>query len=140
MKIRNISAMMALTLLLAACATSQIKNYAAANKPLAEQGSIKWSTYYSGLYDEVAHSNDRNKGAMMNRVNQMIMNSQAFEAGMITKDQFQYLQRAAQAGQATDDEQDFRRRMTAAAAAMKTTTPVTTNCNTYGSQTNCITR
>jgi len=134
-----------------------------ANRPLAEQGKIKWSDYYTEMYDRSNKITFPNKGATLERIATMIQVSKEYESGRISKDQFDHATRLAQAGQAKDDEaQDAAARQRMAAALQNTadgykrsaenyqraaqqpvptyTPPQQINCTTYGNQTNCSTR
>lgn len=100
---------------LAGCANQSVR-YADVNKPLAQQGKIKWSDYYKGLYDTAAQSGE--SGQFLMRASNMILAAQSYEDGRINKDQFEALQREARASQTIeDDAADQRRRAVFAAAA-----------------------
>jgi hypothetical protein len=100
----------------AGCAAPSMR-YAQQNKSRAEQGEIKWSDYYKGLYDVAARANE--SGQMLTRINAMIDAAQSYEMGNISKDQFEYLRRQAQAGQAVEDEAVSQQRQAAFAAMAK---------------------
>lgn len=162
MKIRNCLVVLTFAFALAACANAQLKNYAAVNKPLAENGQIKWSIYYSGLYDEVLNSSVPNRGSALERIAVMIQVSQAFESGNISKEQFDHMTRLTQAAQATDDDAQRDRSRVAMAAALQgisqsyqqssaaamqransyaaPATTVRTNCVATGNQVDCTTK
>lgn len=143
--------------LLAGCA-SPMQKYADSNLQLAEQGRLKWSEYYRGLYNAAANSSTQGRGVVMGRANAMIEVAQAYESQKITADQFAYFRREIQAAQAKDDDAATSQRIAAAAAAMRSMSesmarsteqtsykivqpaPVTTtntNCSTFGGQLNC---
>lgn len=117
---------------------------------------MKWSDYYKGAYDKTMNSNVPNKGRVMGRFNVLIQAAQSYEANAITKDQFDYLRREAQAANAVDNEDEDRRRRVAMLDALKAMNDAnarnnansgyqlvppakttTTNCHTSGSQLNC---
>lgn len=102
--------------LLTGCAGPSMR-YAEQNKPLAERGKMKWSDYYKGLYDTSARAGE--SGQMLMRINTMILAAQSYEGGTLSKDQFEYFRRQAQAGQVVDDEIADQRRRAAFAAAAK---------------------
>lgn len=58
------------------------------NKPLAEQGKIKWSDYYKGLYQQGLTLQSPIQPAFLEQVNNLIKRAQEYESGQITKDQF----------------------------------------------------
>ena len=119
---------------------------------------MKWSDYYKGAYDQTMKSNVPNKGRVMGRFNVLIQAAQSYEANAITKDQFDYLRREAQAANAVDNEDEDRRRRLAMLDALKAmndanarsnanggyqivppakTTTTTTNCRSNLGQVNC---
>ena len=96
------------------------------------------------------------RGRVMGRFNVLIQAAQSYEANSITKDQFDYLRREAQAANAVDNEDEDRRRRLAMLDVLKAmndanarsnatsdyqiTPPAQTtrtNCQTSGSQLNC---
>jgi hypothetical protein len=105
--------------LLSGCGVNPVNTYAGTNRPLAEQGVIKWSDYYKGLYSSVANSNTPGRGRTMARANVMIMAAISYEAGSITRDQFEYLRRDVQAGEASDSEQAAARRNAALTESLR---------------------
>lgn len=143
--------------MLVGCATTNVVNeYAIKNKPLAEQGLMKWSDYYKGAYDQTMNSNVTNKGRTMGRLNVLIQAAQSYEANAITKDQFDHLRREAQAANTIDNEDEERRRRLAMLEALKEMSAANarnnatsgyqivppakttrTNCNSLGGQFNC---
>lgn len=156
-RITRVCQALALAVALAACA-SPAEHYAEANQPLAEQGKLKWSEYYLGLYNSAAQSRTPTRARLMERANTMIEVAQSYENGKITSEQFQHLRRQVQAAQTADDDMEAQRRKAAALAVLqemnKTTaqnasesaytfvkpTPVTTtttNCNSFSGQVNC---
>lgn len=95
-------AVASLLLLLAGCAASyrqpqtdpkvaELRNYIETNKPLAESGAIKWSTYYAGLYNR--HVNIRTSPRIVQIINQMQWDAQQYENSSITKEEFEFRQR-----------------------------------------------
>lgn len=111
-----------LVCLLAGCASTrlaEIQAYAATNRPLAEAGTIKWSDYYLGLH-RVGVASGMPANTQM-RLNNMIRDAQQFEAGQITRDEFDYRRRAATAAETVDNERAReleRQRMSAIGDAM----------------------
>lgn len=98
---RCITALLAV-LLIGCAATNPANEYAIKNKPLAEQGQIKWSTYYTGLYNASMRSNDAGRANVMRRANSMIQIAMQYENGEIDRNQFEYHRRNAQAGEVAD--------------------------------------
>lgn len=79
--------------LLTACASGPTPqrvaydNYVSSNEARAESGAIKWSTYYEGLY---SHGAAANAPAYVLKANiEMIDHARDYEAGKITKPEFQ---------------------------------------------------
>lgn len=147
----------AVSFLLLGCASQQIAKWASDTRPLAESGKLKWSEYYSQLYQQVLAAPIPNKGSTLENVNNMILISQGFEAGKISKDDFDYFQRASQAAQQKSaDATDARSRAIFSAAlqnmgnAYKSAAdvatqkansyqpPVRTSCQAFGNQFNCV--
>lgn len=156
--IRN-SLVLSIFLALVGCESAPHNQFADVNRPLAEQGKMKWSDYYQGLYDAALASNVPNKGQIMGRANSMIQAALAYEDRKISEQQFAYFRREVQAAQATDDQAEWSRRNAALAAMMKEASvkieknanenayqivqparTTTTNCTSYGNQLNCTTR
>jgi len=77
----------------------EFRNYVSANRPRAEAGQIKWSDYYSGGYQRAVDANF--PGEYLALLNQMIWNSQQFESGKISQEEFQFKQRDNSAQQRT---------------------------------------
>ena len=146
---------------LTGCATGPgpSAQYAAANLQLAEQGKMKWSDYYTGLYNSALQSNQRNKAQIMGRASVMIDAAKTYERGGISDDQFQSLRRQVQTAQVADEEAANARTRAALAAAAKsmgdsmqrnsestykivqpTTTTTNTTCNSFGGQLKCTSR
>jgi len=143
---------------LAGCVTP-IQQWADASLPLAEQGKMKWSEYYTRLFNEGLKSNISNKGPFLDRVNTMIQISLAYESGRISRQDFDSATRLNQAAQAVDDQSEQMRTAAIWAGAMQNvsnaykqaapvpvftplpvSTQVQTNCTTYGGQMNCTSR
>lgn len=141
--------------MLAGCANMQsnlanreLRNYMDQNAPLARAGSMKWSDYYTGLYDLASkHTNVRGAGTFMEITNNLIGSAYKFEDGKITLEEFKGKQREAEAllAQSTQAEMDADtdRRMRAYSAwkaANPTPTyraPTTTNCYKVGNTVSC---
>jgi len=140
---KTIIAVLAL-LILTGCATQKLNRWVAENRLLAESGKIKWSEYYSNLYQKTLYTPMENKGETLDVINNMILVSQNYEAGTMNKEQFKYLQRSAQVQlQKMSDESSARGRAAFAEAlrnygnSLKAATPKTTNCQTFGNSLNC---
>lgn len=89
-----------LALLISGCATlntnvSPSESYATNNLPLAREGKIKWSEYYLGLYNKLQTESYLNTGNQLVICNELIDTSKEFEAGKLTKDQFESKRRDA---------------------------------------------
>jgi hypothetical protein len=146
--------------LLAAACTSPVNEWVAVNHPLAVHGQMKWSEYYTQLFDQVAQSHVANKGTAMERANLMIQGAQKYEAGTMSKENFFAMQRMAQEWEAKEAEAQQRRSNMALGQALQnvgemykkapiptynpppvqsytTKPPVQTNCTTYGNQISC---
>ena len=92
-----------LMVLLTACASQPsgavlaYKQYIDQNKPLAKSGAIKWSDYFLGVYQRAAAAGA--PGRALSNMNDMIAQAKRYEAGEITKDQFDHLGREMQANE-----------------------------------------
>lgn len=89
-----------LALLLSGCATNQQKPsafqiYAESNFARAESGEMKWSDYYLGAYEKLRLESSKNTGNQLIIFNELIDTAKAYEAGAITKDQFESKRRDA---------------------------------------------
>lgn len=101
---------LAVALLLAGCATAPQQNwnaiaaqdYVATNKPLAEAGTLKWSEYYKGAYRVAGAAGAH--GTTLARLNEVIRDAEQYEAGTISKSEFEYRQRAARAQETSADQ------------------------------------
>jgi hypothetical protein len=95
-------------LLLASCASRPSRQfldyqaYIQHQKPKAQAGDIKWSDYYKGLYDKAAAAGA--PGWRLTGFNQASGMAMRYEAGEITKDQFDYEIRALKAADASAGE------------------------------------
>src|SRR5450830_375595 len=97
-----------LVLFFVGCAQIQqheASSYVSTNKPLAESGSMKWSDYYKGLYEKVAQIKVNGTGQQLMLINNMISISLDYEAGKITKEQFDAATRDARAKESMLTEQ-----------------------------------
>jgi len=92
----------ALGLLVAGCANQlqqsqsdqkavELRSYIETNKPLAENGAVKWSVYYSGLYQR--HLAIGTSPQIIQVINQMQWDAQQYENASITKEEFEFRQR-----------------------------------------------
>lgn len=93
-------------------------NYVAASKPLAENGTLKWSEYYVHLYDlsYAAHMPPTH----LQRMSEMITTSSQLEKGTISMEQFMAARRATQiAGEADFQERSRQARINAEADAQR---------------------
>jgi hypothetical protein len=94
--------------LVAGCATSapmvppgqqELLSYVQANRAKAEAGQLPWSVYYKGVYQRLSAANA--PGDMLGRANQLILDAERYEAGNMTKAEFEYRQRQANSEQRT---------------------------------------
>lgn len=69
----------------------ELQFYVASNKPRAESGAMKWSEYYSGVYQR--HVAAHTPPELIQVVNKMLWNAQQYESGAISKDEFDFRQR-----------------------------------------------
>lgn len=112
-----------LAFLLAGCgaveqrqAVRHAETYIADKKPMAERGELAWSEYYKGLYNFLMWANA--PGDTLGRVNEMTRVAQDYEAGKITKDEFDYRRRAVQAETRTADQTRAQQQAQASASQM----------------------
>jgi len=88
-----------LALFLAGCvnpAVKEVGNWAAVEKPRAERGEIKWSVYYKEFFSRIEKlPNIAGKAENMEWANLLIQAAQLYEAGTMSKDQFENMQRIA---------------------------------------------
>jgi hypothetical protein len=162
--LKIILALLALTTLLG-CATprnevaiSPSKQFSEANYPKVQSGEMKWSDYYKGLYESVSTERNLTTGDELLTLNGLIGYAQDYEANKITKDQFDSKRREAQAN-LTKVASDYQLKQAEIEASKPAPEPYqyqtpirksrsippaaqmprTTNCSTYGNQTNCTT-
>jgi hypothetical protein len=76
-------------------AVRHVHSYVADKRPMAERGDIKWSDYYKGLYNFLSAANA--PGATLGQANEMIRVAGNYEAGRISKEDFEYARRDADA-------------------------------------------
>lgn len=146
-----------IAMLLSACANQQDLAYKAKNEMLSQAakedsaalaaGTMKQSEYYSRLYERLSQPPvSPPQYAAMQGASRMIDVAKDYEAGRITKDQFDSAHRQAmiefqgtmQRAQAQAAAQaDANRR--AAAMYMLQNRPITTNCNRFGNSSTCTT-
>ena len=69
---------------------AELQSYIASQKPLAQNGQIKWSDYYAGLIDR--HIQISTPLDMVEMMRLMLLNAQQMERGVITADEFEYRQ------------------------------------------------
>lgn len=140
------------------CASHQLNSWNAENKPLAEQGKIKWSEYYTQLYKQAESSSVRNKIEILERANLMIYASHEYESGRMPKEQFDYFNRLSNVMEQRENDTESARTRQIWANAMQGVgnsykanaemyqqranqpiyrQPVQTQCNSYGNQINC---
>lgn len=136
-----------LAMLLSGCATNQNKPsafqiYGESNFNRAESGEIKWSDYYLGAYEKLRLESGRNTGNQLIIFNELIDTAKSYEAGTITKDQFDSKRRDAKGklqqldsdSRIVKDESIFTYPYPPAY-----TPPRATSCTTSGGQTFCAT-
>ena len=75
-------------------AVRHAENYVADKKPMAERGEILWSDYYKGLYNFFIAADA--PGAVLAQVNEMGRVAENYEAGRISKSDFDYERRVAE--------------------------------------------
>jgi hypothetical protein len=154
------------TVLLIGCAStannqytlSPSKQYSESNYPKVQSGEMKWSDYYKGLYESVSTERNLTTGDELLTLNGLIGYAQDYEANKITKDQFDSKRREAQAN-LTKLASDYKLKQAEIEASKPAPEPYqyqtpirksrptppavqmprTTNCSTYGNQTNCTT-
>ena len=154
----------AMLVALTGCA-SPVKTYLKTSTPLAEQGVIKWSDYYTGLHDQYAKSRDPDKVILMDYAGAMHIVAVEYETGKITRSAFQQAKMRADAQTAAivqaRSDQGLAALQSFGAAAMQIGADTTrrqsemyqqrsidarnqmpapavnTNCYTYRNQTNC---
>jgi hypothetical protein len=100
---------MLLLALLAACATSQTKEYGdwrQQGKARAERGELKWSEYYRGCFSRLADlpNGADGKAAELEYYHLMISHALEYEAGRLTISQFEEKRRLAQIEKARNKE------------------------------------
>ena len=123
-------------LALSGCASSQMNDlnaWAATALPQAKAGDIKWSDYYKTLFDKLsAIPSHPDKGIYMQMSSAMIKVSQDYEAGQLTKDQFDEAQRAAISQSATiEGQRSAQSRAYWAAALLKAGSDMSQNSQNY---------
>jgi hypothetical protein len=148
---------------LAGCATAPryqptaADKYAEKNYTLAESGQMKWSDYYIGLYDNVSKEPGPMGGEQLVVLSGLIDRSKDLENGKISQEEFDSVRRVAK-GRFLQIESEHQMKMKQIEASRpapepyvyqapirksRTLPPVqmprTTNCSTWGNQTNCTT-
>lgn len=133
----------------------EIYTWGIEHKAMAEKGDMKWSDYYQGMYDRIDQANGAgDKGFYLDITSQGIDASKSYEAGKISKDEFESYRRKEHAIIVQHDE-DLRSRRAAQAAQAYSTylqnqallnqqwrarQPVYCNSNTFGNSTNVTCR
>lgn len=85
------------------------RSYIAVNKPLAEQGAMKWSDYYSQAYQHALPLQSPLKPVALEQFSKLIGHAKDYEAGKISKEQFEFYRREAQIAQSrAEQDLDFR--------------------------------
>lgn len=79
-----------------------LQQYITENRPLAENGTITWSQFYEGAYARAAAAGA--PGDSLARINDTIRYAQQYEAGSISRAEFEYYRRAAGADEASAQE------------------------------------
>jgi hypothetical protein len=134
------------------------KQYSDANYPKVQSGEMKWSDYYKGLYEKVSTERNLTTGDELLALNGLISSAQDYESNKISKDEFDSKRREAQANltKVASDYQLKQQEIQASKPApepyaykpyIRETRPLpppvqmprTTNCSTWGNQTNCTT-
>lgn len=114
--------LVAICLLLTSCVQMEIqkvKEWNATAKAEAKAGNMKWSEYYLQLYDKInaIQGNAIGKGWYLGATNALIDASKAYEAGKVSKDEFESFQRDITAKEAEYNEAVRARQSQAAMAA-----------------------
>lgn len=73
----------------------EYKSYVAENLPRAKSGELKWSEYFNAVYSKASAANA--PGDTLRQMNEAIRMAQRYEAGTITKEEFDYQRRAGHA-------------------------------------------
>lgn len=97
----KLTSTLVLTVLLAACASSQMKAYGEwvnEGKARAERGELKWSDYYRGCFAKLVESPERVNGKSfeLEYLHKMIGYAQEYESGSIKFTEFEEKRRLAQ--------------------------------------------
>lgn len=72
-------------------AIADLQFYISSNKPRAESGAMKWSDYYTGLYER--HVAASMPPELIQGVNKLWWNAQQYDKNAISKDEFEFKQR-----------------------------------------------
>ena len=113
---------MAICLILSGCVqmeVQKVKEWNTTAKAEAKAGNMKWSDYYLQLYDKIngIQGDVVGKGWYLGATNALIDASKAYEAGKVTKDEFESFQRDMTAKEAEYNEAVRMRQSQAAMAA-----------------------
>jgi len=77
---------------------NELHKWSDANKSLAQSGQIKWSDYYTQLFDKIEEADlGIHRGPALQATNGLIASAKQYERGQITKEQFENAQRSAKA-------------------------------------------
>lgn len=85
------------------------REYIAQHKPRAEQGLMKWSDYYQGVYSAMLAIKPMPPAFHLNQVNTLLARALDLEAGRITAEQFAQVRRDHQVAVAAQAEEEARR-------------------------------
>jgi len=112
-----------IAILLSGCAYAEhqqavrhVHSYVADKRPMAERGDIKWSDYYKGLYNFLIAANA--PGAALGQANEMIRVAENYEVGRLSKEEFEYARRDADAKSRTAAQELAREQAQLGAAQM----------------------
>jgi len=104
------AATVALSFQLAGCAIftetygiQEVDNWAAANEPLAREGKIKWSQFYTQYLEKVAATPVISQGPIVETLGIMVTASLFYEQGRLSKADFESVQRIVRTYQTIDD-------------------------------------
>lgn len=79
-----------------------LREYAAAQKPLVDSGQLLASTFYSGLYSRLLNSGA--PADSLERMSRMIRYAEMYESGSIDKSEYDYKRRLIQAEQVSAEQ------------------------------------
>jgi len=81
----------------------EVDNWVARNEPLAEAGRMKWSDFYVRYLEKVAATPVISQGPVVETLGILITASQFYEAGRVTREDFESVRRVVRTYQSIDD-------------------------------------